>query len=193
MPSSQSTAKEIQSQVASAITAAEDKKAENVAILQMDKSSSAFTDYFVIASGSNPRQVQAIADEVELRLKREGTYPNNIEGYKQAEWILLDYVHFVVHVFSENARKFYDLERLWKSAKRITAADLQKPSRARAASSEDGASSRSAKRPKTVKSASMRQTGKAVRVATSRSKPAKPKTKAAAKKKPTKTKSRKSR
>src|SRR5438270_12209336 len=91
------------SQLALAVHAAEDKKAENVAILQMDKSSSAFTDYFVIASGSNPRQVQAIADEVELRLKREGTYPNNIEGYKQAEWILLDYVHFVVHVFSESA------------------------------------------------------------------------------------------
>src|SRR6266446_10345478 len=122
MPISQS--REIQNQVASAISAAEDKKADNVAILQMDKSSSAFTDYFLIASGTNPKQVQAIADEIELRLKREGTYPNNVEGYKQAEWILLDYVHFVVHIFSENARKFYDLERLWKSARRVGPADL---------------------------------------------------------------------
>jgi ribosome-associated protein len=162
------TRSEIQSQVAAAISAAEDKKAENVAILQMDKSSSAFTDYFLIASGTNPKQVQAIADEIELRLKREGTFPNNVEGYKQAEWILLDYVHFVVHVFSETARKFYDLERLWKSAKQISAGDLLKPSRARAASAEDGVSTRSSKRPKPMKSAAMRKTAKAIRSATSR-------------------------
>ena len=109
----------IRSQVAIALSAAEDKKAENIAVLQMEKSSSAFTDYFVITHGSNPRQVQAIADEIELRLKQAGTYPNNIEGYKQAEWVLLDYVHFVVHVFTENARKFYDLERLWRDAKTV--------------------------------------------------------------------------
>src|SRR6266481_4611667 len=155
------------SQLALAVNAAEDKKAENVAVLQMDKSSSAFTDYFLIASGTNPKQVQAIADEIELRLKREGTYPNNVEGYKQAEWILLDYVHFVVHVFSENARKFYDLERLWKSAKRISATDLLKPSRI-SASSGDGASARVAKRPKPMKSAAMKKTAKSIRVATSR-------------------------
>src|SRR6266481_4072657 len=159
------------SQLALAVNAAEDKKAENVAVLQMDKSSSAFTDYFLIASGTNPKQVQAIADEIELRLKREGTYPNNVEGYKQAEWILLDYVHFVVHVFSENARKFYDLERLWKSAKRISATDLLKPSRARAASSDGaGAATRVAKRPKPMKSAAMKKTAKAIRSATSRTK-----------------------
>src|SRR5207302_7934108 len=114
------------SQLALAVHAAEDKKAENIAILQMDKSSSAFTDYFLITSGTNPKQVQAIADEIELRLKRAGSYPNSIEGYKQADWILIDYVHFVVHVFTETARKFYDLERLWKAAKRITVADLGK-------------------------------------------------------------------
>src|SRR3981081_907750 len=120
------TRSEIQSQVAAAISAAEDKKAENVAILQMDKSSSAFTDYFLIASGTNPKQVQAISDEIELRLKRDGNYPNSIEGYKQAECVLIDYVDFVVHIFTETARKFYDLERLWKAAKRITVADLSK-------------------------------------------------------------------
>jgi ribosome-associated protein len=165
-----SQAKEIQSQVAAALSAAEDKKGENISVLQMDKSSSAFTDYFVIASGTNPKQVQAIADEIELRLKRAGTYPNSVEGYKQAEWILLDYVHFVVHVFSENARKFYDLERLWKSAKRINAGDLLKTTTNRTAlasgSASDGAGTR--KRPKPVKSAAMKSTGKAIRVATSR-------------------------
>src|SRR5437879_7422741 len=169
MPISQ--AREVQSQVAAAISAAEDKKAENVAVLQMDKSSSAFTDYFLIASGTNPKQVQAIADEIELRLKREGTYPNNVEGYKQAEWILLDYVHFVVHVFSENARKFYDLERLWKSAKRISAGDLLNTTRPRSASSDcAGAVARVAKRPKPMKSAAMKKTAKAIRAATSRTK-----------------------
>lgn len=199
MPISQS--REVQAQVAAAISAAEDKKAENVAVLQMDKSSSAFTDYFLIASGTNPKQVQAIADEIELRLKREGTYPNNVEGYKQAEWILLDYVHFVVHVFSENARKFYDLERLWKSAKHISASDLLKPSRARAASSDGtGAVARVAKRPKPMKSAALKKTAKAIRVATSRtkttaakSKPAKSGSKAKSSKSKSRAKTRESR
>jgi ribosome-associated protein len=191
--------KEVQSQVATALSAAENKKGENISVLQMDKSSSAFTDYFVIASGSNPKQVQAIADEIELQLKRAGTYPNSIEGYKQAEWILLDYVHFVVHVFSENARKFYDLERLWKSAKQISAADLRKSTTARAASG-DGASAGTSKRPKPVKSAAMKSAGKAIRAATSRTKKSATKSKAASKAKSasnsksgSKSKSRKSR
>ena len=93
----------------------------------MEKGSGAFTDYFVLCSGTNPRQVQAIADEVELRLKGAGIRPNNIEGYKQGEWVLVDYIDFVVHVFSEKARKFYDLERLWKTAKRLEPADLKAP------------------------------------------------------------------
>src|SRR5262249_19790229 len=110
------------------------KKGENLAILKMDESSSAFTDYFVICSGTNPRQIQAIADEVELRLKKAaGLYANNIEGYNQAEWVLLDYVDFVVHVFSENSRKFYDLERLWKSAHRLTPEQLEQEARRRVA------------------------------------------------------------
>lgn len=118
---------QIRSQVASAVHACTDKKAEEISILQMNKTSSAFTDYFVICTGKNPRQIQAIADEVELRLKREGTRANQVEGYQQADWVLLDYVDFVVHVFSEAARKFYDLERLWKSAKKLAVADLKKP------------------------------------------------------------------
>src|ERR1700722_18782924 len=116
---------ELKKQVAAAIQACLDKKAEELSILEMEKGSGAFTDYFVLCSGTNPRQVQAIADEVELRLKGAGIRPNNVEGYKQAEWVLVDYVDFVVHVFSEKARKFYDLERLWKTAKRLEPADLK--------------------------------------------------------------------
>lgn len=115
---------ELKKQVSAAIQACLEKKAEELSILEMEKGSGAFTDYFVLCSGTNPRQVQAISDEVELRLKAAGIRPNNIEGYNQAEWILIDYVDFVVHVFSEKARKFYDLERLWKSAKRLEPADL---------------------------------------------------------------------
>jgi ribosome-associated protein len=116
---------ELKQQVSAAIQACLDKKAEELSILEMDKGSGAFTDYFVLCSGTNPRQVQAIADEVELRLKAAGLRPTQVEGYKQAEWILVDYVDFVVHVFSEKARRFYDLERLWKTARRLEPSDLK--------------------------------------------------------------------
>jgi len=115
---------ELKRQINAAIQACLDKKAEELSILEMEKGSGAFTDYFVLCSGTNPRQVQAIADEVELRLKGAGLRPTHVEGYNQAEWVLLDYVDFVVHVFSEKARKFYDLERLWKTAKRLQPSDL---------------------------------------------------------------------
>jgi len=121
---------ELRKRVAEAISAAQAKKAQDVTVLEMDRESPSFTDYFLIASGSNPRQIQAICDEVEQRLERVGLHPVSLEGYKQAEWVLLDYVDFVVHVFSEKARKYYDLERLWKSAKRLEPADL-KPARKR--------------------------------------------------------------
>lgn len=114
-------------QVLEAVAAAQDKKAEEITILELEKNSGAFTDYFVVCSGTNPRQIEAIAEEIELRLKRAGLYPAHVEGYKQAEWVLLDYVDFVVHVFVEKARRYYDLERLWKSAKRLTPADLKAP------------------------------------------------------------------
>jgi len=119
---------ELKQQVAAAIQACLDKKAEEISVLEMEKGSGAFTDYFVLCSGTNPRQVQAIADEVELRLKTADVRPAQVEGYKQGEWILVDYVDFVVHVFSEKARKFYDLERLWKTAKRLEPSEL-KPER----------------------------------------------------------------
>ena len=116
---------DLKKQVAAAINACLDKKAEELTILEMEKGSGAFTDYFVLCSGTNPRQVQAIADEVEMRLKAAAIPPTHVEGYNQGEWILIDYVDFVVHVFSEKARKFYDLERLWKSAKRLQPAELK--------------------------------------------------------------------
>jgi ribosome-associated protein len=115
---------DLKRQVAEAIQACLDKKAEELSILEMEKGSGAFTDYFVLCSGTNPRQVQAIADEVELRLKKVDLRPAHVEGYRQAEWILVDYVDFVVHVFSEKARKYYDLERLWKTAKRLEPSEL---------------------------------------------------------------------
>src|SRR5271156_5306068 len=124
---------ELKKQVESAIQACLEKKAEELTILEMEKGSGAFTDYFVLCSGTNPRQVQAIADEVELRLKTADVRPAQVEGYKQGEWILVDYVDFVVHVFSEKARKFYDLERLWKTAKRLEPTELAPKARAKSA------------------------------------------------------------
>src|SRR5882762_9943524 len=116
----------LKQQIAEAMAACQDKKAESLTILEMEKGSNAFTDYFLICSGVNPRQVQAIADEVEERLEKSGQRVTHKEGYAQAEWVLLDYVDFVVHIFSERARQYYDLERLWKTAKRLVASDLKK-------------------------------------------------------------------
>ena len=124
---------DLKKQVSEAISACLDKKAEELTLLELEQGTGAFTDYFVICSGTNPRQVQAISDEVELRLKRAGLYPNNIEGHKQAEWVLIDYVDFVVHIFSESARRYYDLERLWKSAKKLEPKYLIAKPRKRAA------------------------------------------------------------
>jgi ribosome-associated protein len=118
---------DLKRQVSEAITACQEKQAGEITILELEQGSGAFTDYFVVCSGTNPRQVQAISDEVEDRLEKAGQRPTHIEGYKQAEWVLLDYVDFVVHVFSEKARKFYDLERLWKSAKRLESSELAAP------------------------------------------------------------------
>ena len=97
---------------------ADNKKAEDVVILDVRELSSV-TDYFVICSGSNSRQIQAIADEVSQRLKKRGELPISLEGYEQAEWILMDYADFIVHIFSAKAREYYDLERLWRQGKEV--------------------------------------------------------------------------
>jgi ribosome-associated protein len=124
---------ELKSQVALVVRACQEKKAENITVLQLDEQASGFTDYFILCSASNPRQVQAIADEVDQSLSAIGVEPKHMEGYTQAEWLLMDYVDFVVHIFSESARKFYDLERLWKTATHVELADLEKPVRKPAA------------------------------------------------------------
>lgn len=125
---------ELKKQLSEALAACQDKKAEDIAVLEMEPAAGAFTDYFLICSGTNPRQIQAISDEVELRLKRAGSYPNNVEGYKQAEWVLLDYVDFVVHIFSAAARRYYDLERLWRTAKKLEPGEIMAKPRRRVAS-----------------------------------------------------------
>lgn len=111
--------------VKAAVAACEDKKAERISILELDPSDSGFTDYFLICSGSSDRQNQAIATAIEDAMKRGfGTFPNSVEGYRQGEWILLDYVDFVVHIFSSEKRDFYDIERLRKTAAKVSVADL---------------------------------------------------------------------
>ncbi len=104
--------------ILTALQAAGDKKAQELVVLDL-REVATFTDYFVITSGTNERQVQAISDEVFERLKKAGTPAARVEGYKTAEWILLDYGDFIVHVFADKARKFYDLERLWRESQRV--------------------------------------------------------------------------
>ncbi len=109
----------ISEQVTTAVRAAEDKKATDIVVLRL-AAITEFTDYFIICTGTNARQVQAIADEVALRLKKEyRVRPLHIEGYNKAEWILIDFGAFVFHVFVEDSRRFYDLERLWRDAERV--------------------------------------------------------------------------
>jgi ribosome-associated protein len=116
---------QVQQLLAVAAAACEDKKAEDIRILALDPSESGLTDYFLICTGLSDRQNVAITDEIEIRLKRDfGTYPNSVEGRRQGEWILMDYVDFIVHVFSAEKRAFYGLERLRKSASVLSIDDL---------------------------------------------------------------------
>jgi ribosome-associated protein len=101
-----------------AVRAADSRKAQDIKVLDLSGITS-FTDYFVICAGSNSRQIQAIADEISQRLKKRGELPISLEGYEQAEWILMDYADFIVHVFSPKAREYYDLERLWRQANEV--------------------------------------------------------------------------
>ena len=110
--------KRLPAQIERAVRAAEDKKAVDLAVLDLRKAAG-FTDYFVIASGTNPRQVRAIADSVMESLQAEGVKPAHVEGYDRAEWILLDFFDFIVHVFAPETRMFYGLERLWGIAERV--------------------------------------------------------------------------
>jgi ribosome-associated protein len=122
-PRPKAAAPKLPKAITTAIEAARDKKAMGVVVLDLKKAG-AFTDYFVICSAANPRQVQAIADAIEEALKAQKQRPSLVEGYARAEWILLDYFDFVIHVFSKHARDFYGLDRLWGSATRIEFPDL---------------------------------------------------------------------
>lgn len=96
--------------------AAESKQAKDVVVLDVHGVTS-YADHFLICSGANTRQIQAIADEIQQELKKQGEYPSSVEGYTNAEWVLVDYGDFLVHIFSPKAREYYDLERLWRDAK----------------------------------------------------------------------------
>ncbi|MGB8477793.1 MAG: ribosome silencing factor [Acidobacteriaceae bacterium] len=120
------TKTEIRRMVAASASACEDKKAEQIRIMELDPADSGFTDYFLICSGTNDRQNQAIATAIEERIERDfNTRPNSVEGYRQGEWILLDYVDFVVHIFSEEKRDFYHIERLRKTATTLDLEELK--------------------------------------------------------------------
>jgi ribosome-associated protein len=100
------------------VAAAEGRQAIDLVVLDL-RSAHGFADYFVVCSGKNPRQVQAIADAIETSLKASGERPSHVEGYQRAEWILLDYFDVIVHIFNPETRAFYALERLWGGAERI--------------------------------------------------------------------------
>ena len=102
--------------------AAYEKKATGVVTLDLRRVQ-AFTDFFFICTGQNARQVKAIADAIEMALEEDGHKPAHVEGYDRANWILLDYFTFIVHVFAPDAREFYDIERLWGSAERVEMPD----------------------------------------------------------------------
>ena len=101
-----------------AVAAAEDKQAKEIHVLDLREVTS-FADYFIICSGTNTRQNQAVCNEIQSRLKDLDEHANSIEGYDNAEWILMDYGDYLIHIFTEKARLYYDLERLWRDAKTV--------------------------------------------------------------------------
>lgn len=193
--------KQTRALVQAAAAVCEDKKGLNTRILALDPADSGLSDFFLVTSATNERQAVAIADEIELRLKRDfGVYPNSVEGRRHGEWILLDYVDFVVHVFQSERRAFYDIERLRKSARPLTPAEFdaelkaelaektraartKAPIKSRAASAKPAAKSaiktkKPAKRAKTVKKPSKKAAPR--RIGTpAKKKPARPSAKKA--------------
>ena len=137
---------QVNQMLAAAAAACEDKKAEDIRILALDPSESGLTDYFLICSGNSDRQNVAITDEIEIRLKKDfGMYPNSVEGRRQGEWVLMDYVDFIVHVFSTEKRAFYALERLRKTATVLTIDDLNRTIKEQLAVAKERSSRKSVK------------------------------------------------
>jgi ribosome-associated protein len=130
-----SGSKRLTGDVARAVKAALDKKAQDVVVLDL-RQTPAFTDFFVLCSGTNPRQVKAIADAVEETLRATKVRPAHVEGYDRADWVLMDFFSFIVHVFTPQTRQFYSLERLWGDANRIEVSDAP-PEAAKARTDSD--------------------------------------------------------
>ena len=168
--------------VQAAVAACEDKKGESTRILELDPIDSGLSDFFLITSASNDRQAVAIADEVEHRLKRDfGVMPHSVEGRRRGDWILLDYVDFVVHVFLTERRAFYDIERLRKSARPLTPTEFDaelkealaaKTRAARGKASADAAKKKVATKPAATKKAATSSAKKAPAAKTVSKKPA---------------------
>jgi ribosome-associated protein len=113
------TLNNLRPEIRSAVEAAQDKQAVDITVLNLT-GAGAFAEYFLLCSGQSQPQIQAIGEAIEEKLHRQGRRVAHREGKSSAEWVLLDYGDFVVHIFSERARQYYDLERLWRSAERIT-------------------------------------------------------------------------
>lgn len=178
---------EVNQMLAAAAAACEDKKAEDIRILALDPSESGLSDYFLICNGTNDRQNVAISDEIEIRLKREfATYPNSVEGRRQGEWVLMDYVDFIVHIFSPEKRAFYGLERLRKTATRLSIEDLNAELRSQIAASRKKTPAPAAKKAVAAKKKSV-VVKKAAPAKAAKKAPAKKATSSAAKKTATKT------
>ena len=121
-PRKAASSRRFPAQVQRAIAAAQDRKAVDVVVLDL-RPAHGFADYFLVCSGTNPRQIRAIADSVTEALAATGAKPAHVEGYERSEWILLDYFDFIVHIFGQETRVFYGLERLWGNAERIEISD----------------------------------------------------------------------
>jgi ribosome-associated protein len=135
--------------VQAAAQACEDKKGQDTRILELDPIDSGLSDFFLITSAGNDRQAVAIADEIEYRLKKEfGVYPNSVEGRRKGDWILLDYVDFVAHVFLAERRAFYDIERLRKSGRPVTPAEFDEELKAALAAKTRAARSKASAKAK---------------------------------------------
>ena len=174
--------------VQAAAAACDDKKGENTRILELDPMDSGLSDFFLVTSASNDRQAVAIADEIEHRLKHNfEVVPNSVEGRRHGEWILLDYVDFVVHVFLAERRAFYDIERLRKSARPFTPSEFDEDLKAALAAKTRAVRSKAAPKvgaapPARKKTAGVKSASAARRTAVKRAATARPKKKAVAKK-----------
>jgi ribosome-associated protein len=161
--------RETQVLVQAAAAVCEEKKGQDTRILELDPVDSSLSDFFLVTSATNDRQAVAIADEIELRLKREfGAYANSVEGRRNGEWILLDYVDFVVHVFLAERRAFYDIERLRKSARPLTPAEFDAELKAALAEKTRAVRGRARAKTPAAKKAPARQPAKAVPVRNAR-------------------------